>query len=96
VLDLQGAELQALLGAKVVLSKFDYIYTEVSIDTMYKDQPKWADVTCFLKKQGFRLVDWQIDQEKGWGNALYLRKARYPKSYLKRKRRAKLHALLYA
>jgi FkbM family methyltransferase len=71
VLDLQGVELHALKGGIKTINKFNYILCEVSIVEMYRDQPLWPEISAFLKNHGFTLIDFQIDNEKGWGSALY-------------------------
>lgn len=71
VLDLQGVELEVLKGAVKTLNQFNYILCEVSNVEMYRHQPLWPEINDFLKIHSFTLIDFQIDEEKGWGNALY-------------------------
>jgi hypothetical protein len=71
VLDLQGVELDVLKGAVKTLDTFNFILCEVSNVEMYRNQPLWPEINEFLKIHCFTLVDFQIDEEKGWGNALY-------------------------
>ena len=74
VLDLQGAEYQALIGGLKLLKKTDFIYVEVSKKHLYKNANTWGEITKLLKAQGFRLVDWQYSEILGWGNALYIKR----------------------
>jgi FkbM family methyltransferase len=74
VLDLQGAEYQALQGGRNLLKKTDFIYVEVSKINLYKNANTWGEITKLLKAQGFRLVDWQYSDILGWGNALYIKR----------------------
>jgi FkbM family methyltransferase len=71
VLDLQGVELEVLKGAVKTLDKSNYILCEVSNVEMYRNQPLWPEINEFLKIHCLTLIDFQIDEEKGWGNALY-------------------------
>lgn len=91
VLDLQGVEFEALQGATDSLSKFDYIYTEVSESNLYQNQGNWNTITKFLAGHNFKLVDWQYSTGLNWGNALYQRRPRLIQSHLRRSQRIKGH-----
>lgn len=54
-LDVQGFELEALKGARQVLSRCEYVYVEVSFVELYEGQSLAPDVMTFLADQGFRL-----------------------------------------
>lgn len=71
-LDIQGAELAALVGMGDIIRKFDFIYTEVNEEELYKSIPKVNEIDEFLKSRNFKrvLTHWTQD---GWGDALYLR-----------------------
>ena len=89
VLDLQGIELDVLLGAKEVLKRCEYVYLEVSKQELYSGQAVWGRVDDFLVAMGFRLVDWQYSENYGWGNALYSSKTEHFvkfKQWLRRRR----------
>ncbi len=73
VLDLQGVELEVLQGAERSLSKFEFVICEVSKREIYSNQGNWRQVSQELIKQGFTLVDWTLDPDYGYGNALYAR-----------------------
>ncbi len=55
-MDVQGAELLVLEGARGVRKSFKSVWLEVSNVRMYEDQPLASDVSRFFKKEGFRLV----------------------------------------
>lgn len=77
VLDLQGVELQALQGAETSLHKFDFVICEVSMKEIYVDQCNWEEVSEELMRHGFILVDWTLNPNYGYGNALYARRDKY-------------------
>ena len=91
VLDLQGAELEALKGASQLLEKCNYIYTELSKTELYEKQGNWDSITTLVSKAGFRLVDWQYSENLQWGDALYARNCSYLKAFVSRIKRRKLH-----
>lgn len=73
-LDVQGAELQALYGAKELLNSVRLIYLEVSFVPLYKDCPLHAEIDSFLKECGFRRHGiYPSDQPHHWGDALYIK-----------------------
>ncbi|MCH9001961.1 MAG: FkbM family methyltransferase, partial [Planctomycetes bacterium] len=73
-LDVQGAELQALYGAKELLNSVRLIYLEVSFVPLYKDCPLHAEIDSFLKECGFRQHGiYPSDQPHHWGDALYIK-----------------------
>ena len=56
-IDTQGAELEILKG----LGDFRplIIKCEVQIFPMYKDQPYWTEVTNYLYKLGYIIIEWK-------------------------------------
>ena len=54
-LDIQGAELDVLRNATVKLESALVIECEVEFIALYRDQPLFGDVQCFLRDQGFAL-----------------------------------------
>lgn len=77
VLDLQGVELQVLQGAEASLHKFDFVICEVSMREVYVNQCTWGEVSEELMRHGFVLVDWTLNPNYGYGNALYARRDKY-------------------
>jgi FkbM family methyltransferase len=54
-LDVQGGELDVLIGSEGVLPFVDYVYLELSFISLYKGQPLFDDLYSFMIRQGFRL-----------------------------------------
>ena len=52
-LDVQGAELLVLEGAAARLHDILVVHTEVEFIPLYKDQPLFADIDSFLRRNGF-------------------------------------------
>lgn len=74
-LDIQGAELQALYGAKRLLESTRLLLIEVSFVPIYKDAPLFADVDRFLAECGYRRhAVYPSDQPHHWADALYVKK----------------------
>jgi FkbM family methyltransferase len=57
-LDVQGAELDILRGAKASLQSVRLIEAEVEFQQLYEGQPLFADVDLFLRERGFTL--WRL------------------------------------
>ncbi len=73
-LDVQGAELQALYGARKLLEKTKAVYLEVSFVPMYKDAPLFEDIDTFLGQRGYRRhAIYPSDQPHHWGDAMYVK-----------------------
>ncbi len=54
-LDVQGFEMEALLGCESLLHRFDWIYCECSFVELYTGQKLAADVIEWLASKGFRI-----------------------------------------
>lgn len=87
-IDVQGADLDVLEGASKILDSVSAIQIEVEFSHLYIDQPLFADVDTFLRKQGFTLFDISTAHRVRanspirskvragqllWGDAFYLR-----------------------
>jgi len=87
-IDVQGADLDVLEGATKILDSVLAIQIEVEFSHLYVDQPLFADIDTFLRKQGFTLFDITkngrirsgspIQSTRGvgqllWGDAIYFR-----------------------
>jgi FkbM family methyltransferase len=73
VLDLQGAELEALKGAREALRNTLSIHCEVSRIQLYEFQPTFKDIDKFLTSVGFSLVKHDLEGDNYSGDALYVR-----------------------
>lgn len=71
-MDLQGAELHALLGAKDFLGSVDYINTEVNSDEVYQGCCKIDELDELLNDFERMETSWVPGQ--GWGDAMYRRR----------------------
>jgi len=71
-LDIQGAELAALQGARDFLQYADYIYCEVNVEPLYKGCALMSDIDAFLASKGFRREVTNL-LDDGWGDAVYVR-----------------------
>jgi FkbM family methyltransferase len=72
-MDIQGYELEALKGFGNLLENFNYIYTEVNTNEVYKGCPLLSDIDEYLSNFGFERVVTEITGWN-WGDALYLKK----------------------
>lgn len=73
-LDVQGAELAALRGARRLLESVRVVYLEVSFVPMYKDCPLFPEVDGFMQQRGYRRhAVYPSDQPQHWGDALYVK-----------------------
>lgn len=59
-MDVQGAELEILKGAKKLLQTVLGMEVEVEFVPLYVDQPLFADVDIFLRKEGFSFFDFNF------------------------------------
>ncbi len=55
--DVQGAELDVIEGAKSTLSETDYLVLEVSFLQFFKDAPLFHDVISYMQSMGFLVYD---------------------------------------
>jgi FkbM family methyltransferase len=55
-IDVQGFELQAIVGCKSLIGNFDYVYCECSFVELYKNQKLAGEVITYLYKLGFILT----------------------------------------
>jgi hypothetical protein len=74
VLDIQGAEYEALQGLGKKIDMFDYVYCEVSRGGVYKQTHEVFDIDSLLSEAGFLRVA-TMWTRANWGDALYARKS---------------------
>jgi FkbM family methyltransferase len=73
-MDVQGAELNVLLGASETLEHIDYIITEVNRAELYKNCALVEDLDYYLGKYNFKRVEEAWDRDNPvWGDALYIK-----------------------
>ena len=70
-LDVQGSELEVLLGCGELLQKIKWIYTEVNHIQVYKGIPLVGEIDSYLQSQGFTRMATRWYSNSGWGDALY-------------------------
>ncbi len=76
-LDMQGSELTMLKAAPKILKTVRVIQMEVSIKELYETVPLYSEVRKWLEQQGFAVVLADIDEARGWGDVLFVRKKAY-------------------
>ena len=74
-LDVQGAELQALMGLGHMLTQASSVYSEVNLAELYVGCTTFVPLNNFLAKNGFTVVDIRMTNAR-WGDALWLRSDR--------------------
>ncbi|MCH7596291.1 MAG: FkbM family methyltransferase [Planctomycetes bacterium] len=73
-LDVQGAELKALYGARKLLESTRLVFLEVSFVRIYKDCPLFDEIDRFMVECGYRRhAIYASDQPHNWGDALYVK-----------------------
>lgn len=87
-IDVQGAELKVLKGAKGFVKSIKAIWLEVADIEMYKGQPLRTDVEVFMKTNGFYLI--QSKMQGVSGDQLYLNN-RYFKTFSTWNKRIQFH-----
>lgn len=78
-LDIQGAELQALLGLGKLIDTVTEIYTEVNKGEVYKECAKVWEIDDYLNSLGFKRTATRWAKGADWGDALYTRNFSYTK-----------------
>jgi hypothetical protein len=71
-IDIQGAELMALMGATKYIPFAKALYLEVNEKELYKNCPLIGDIDNFLINYGFKRVLTKMTCH-GWGDALYIK-----------------------
>lgn len=74
-IDVQGFELEVLMGAKLSLKNIEMIVCEVNRDELYKDCAQVTEIDTFLRYHGFRRVmtNWE---GVTWGDACYIKESK--------------------
>ena len=74
-LDIQGAELNAIIGLGSRLNQFNWIFTEVNKKEVYSGCAKVTELDAYLTTFGFKRQTTRWEVGKGWGDALYARES---------------------
>lgn len=72
-MDIQGAELLALRGARKFLEQVDYVMTEINIQQVYKGCAQLEELDAFLRPYGLLRVETFLTDD-GWGDAFYIKR----------------------
>jgi FkbM family methyltransferase len=75
VMDLQGAEKLALIGATSLLRNVVFIVSEVSTRELYKRSVSFKQLRNFLFDANFDLLAYDLNRTTGWGEALFVSRA---------------------
>ena len=76
-IDIQGAELKALMGAKETLSNAIGLEIEVEFQKMYQNQPLFGEINNFVCSQNFEFIDfpiikrWERKNNNSYGQAIF-------------------------
>ena len=73
-IDMQGAEMAALKGAKKILPTVKVIYTEVSLKPLYETGPLYPEFREWLDAQGFKVAREALASED-CGNVVFVRES---------------------
>jgi len=84
ILDIQGAESQAIDGLGERIKEVKWIFTEISRNELYEGSTLVDDFDRQLAHLGFKRVFTVWDRKAGWGDALYARETIYQVSGLQR------------
>jgi FkbM family methyltransferase len=76
-LDIQGAELPALLGMGDKLDSLRWIYSEINKRYLYTEVAQLWELEEFLSKKGFRLLAKRWTPSAGWGDAIFVKKEEF-------------------
>jgi len=72
-IDTQGVELNVIKSLGKLVSKLDYIYTEVNEEEVYLGCSLITDIDEYLKPFGFYRIKTKIYKKCHWGDAFYKR-----------------------
>jgi FkbM family methyltransferase len=73
-IDVEGANLDVLMGGTTILADIDYIYIEVQTENVYDGAPMLWTVDNYLAMWGFDRVELGMVEGQGWGDALFCRR----------------------
>jgi|GEM_PF-2303824 len=73
-IDIQGAELLALMGAEETLPHIEAINSEVNYEELYEGCARIWELDAFLDKRGFDRVATVTPYHPSWGDGFYLKR----------------------
>jgi FkbM family methyltransferase len=73
VMDIQGAEMDALKGSVSRLPEFKIVYLEVNTQHVYEGCALLPEIDKFLRGYGFKKAEERIFKQWGWGDCLWTR-----------------------
>jgi len=73
-IDIQGAELQAFIGAPQVLKQMEAINTEISFTELYEGCARFEEVEYHLADHGFNRTKLCTPHHPSWGDAFYVKR----------------------
>lgn len=73
-LDIQGAELMAMRGARRLLANIEAVNTEVNLQELYQGAGLLGELEQFMAKLGFGRAAMVTPWHPSWGDAFYVRK----------------------
>ncbi len=73
VLDVQGAEIEVILGGCNTLKNVDYIISEISQIELYRNTSTVKELSKVLNEYGFTFVASEINRATGWGEGLFIK-----------------------
>lgn len=73
--DIQGADLNAILSFGDLLEKIDFVYSEINVIEMYENCHTLGVFDDVMDKKGFKRTMTHIYTDGGWGDALYVKKS---------------------
>ena len=74
-LDIQGAELLALMGSVSCLRHIDAVQTEISLIELYSNCALLPEIDEFMNSQGFGRSEIITPHHPSWGDAFYIRRS---------------------
>jgi FkbM family methyltransferase len=77
-LDIQGAELKALIGLGDIIARTKWIYSEVNKEAVYKSGALISDLDSYLRTFHFKRVATIWNPRVGWGDAFWIHRSLLP------------------